>query len=43
VADIEDQRRPADPRGRDGYTNPAVTEAFLALWRDGAAAPPGPE
>jgi 5-aminopentanamidase len=32
IADIEGQRRPPDPRGWDGGTNPAVTEAFLALW-----------
>ncbi len=33
VADIEPQRRPYDPRGLDGHTNPAVAAAFLDLWR----------
>jgi predicted amidohydrolase len=32
VADIEGARRPADPRGWDGGTNPGVAAAFLGLW-----------
>jgi predicted amidohydrolase len=36
MADVEAQRRPPDPRGRDGHINPAVTEAFLRLWRPSA-------
>jgi len=32
VADVEDQRRPADPRGWDGITNPEVAASFLELW-----------
>ena len=38
VADIEPGRRPHDPRGIDGHTNPAVAAAFTDLWarpRDG--------
>jgi hypothetical protein len=27
---------PRDPRGLDGHTNPAVTDAFVALWSDPA-------
>ena len=35
IADVEPTRRVVrDPRGWDGHTNPAVTDAFLALWRD---------
>jgi 5-aminopentanamidase len=33
VADIAGHRRPPDPRGWDGATNPAVTDAFIGLWR----------
>ncbi|WP_157181241.1 carbon-nitrogen hydrolase family protein [Actinopolymorpha alba] len=34
IADVEPQRRRArDPRGWDGANNPAVTDAFLRLWR----------
>jgi predicted amidohydrolase len=36
VADVEPQRRPYDPRGLDGHTNPTVAAAFLDLWRPGA-------
>jgi len=32
MADIDEQRRPSDPRGWDGMTNPAVSAAFLDLW-----------
>jgi predicted amidohydrolase len=32
VADIDGARRPPDPRGWDGCTNPAVTAAFVGLW-----------
>jgi predicted amidohydrolase len=39
VADVEPQRRPYDPRGLDGHTNPAVAGAYLDLWRTGAEAP----
>jgi predicted amidohydrolase len=36
VADVADERPTTrDPRGWDGRTNPAVTEAFLALWSEG--------
>lgn len=34
TADVEGHRRPYDPRGWDGYSNPAVTKAFLGLWED---------
>jgi predicted amidohydrolase len=33
IAEVEGQRRGFDPRGWDGYLNPAVTESFTALWR----------
>lgn len=32
MADVPATRRPPTPRGRDGWTNPAVTDAFLQLW-----------
>jgi 5-aminopentanamidase len=32
VAEVDGERRPSDPRGWDGSTNPLVTEAFLRLW-----------
>jgi predicted amidohydrolase len=32
VAEIEPHRRPFDPRGWDGASNPAVTKAFTSLW-----------
>ena len=32
VAEVEGERRPSDPRGWDGFTNPMVTNAFLGLW-----------
>lgn len=36
IADVERERRPMqDPRGWDGYTNAAVTKAFVSLWRQG--------
>ena len=43
VADVADERPTTHaPRGWDGYTNPTVTENFLALWRDGHPAEPPP-
>lgn len=36
VAEVEAARRAIGPRGRDGHRNPAVTEAFTALWRPDA-------
>ncbi|HEX7166116.1 MAG TPA: carbon-nitrogen hydrolase family protein [Acidimicrobiales bacterium] len=33
VASVDRERRPFDPRGRDGWTNQAVTDAFVAIWR----------
>ena len=38
VADVEPHRRPYDPRGLDGHTNPAVAGAYLDLWRTGSEA-----
>jgi predicted amidohydrolase len=35
IAEVEGQRRPHDPRGWDGGTNPAVAEAFVGLWNAG--------
>jgi predicted amidohydrolase len=32
VAEVEGERRPYEPRGWDGFSNPAVTSAFLELW-----------
>jgi predicted amidohydrolase len=32
VADVEGERRPYEPRGWDGSSNPAVAAAFLGLW-----------
>lgn len=32
IAEVSPQRRPFDPRGWDGTTNPAVTRAFMRLW-----------
>jgi predicted amidohydrolase len=32
VADVEGERRPYEPRGWDGSSNPAVAAAFLELW-----------
>jgi predicted amidohydrolase len=32
MAEVEGERRPSDPRGWDGWTNPLVTDAFLGLW-----------
>lgn len=33
IADVECARRPFDPRGWDGTSNPAVTTIFTDLWR----------
>jgi predicted amidohydrolase len=33
VAEVEPNRRPFDPRGWDGSTNPSVSQAFLDLWK----------
>jgi predicted amidohydrolase len=35
IADVEGERRSFEPRGWDGYTNPAVATAFLGLWNHG--------
>ena len=36
MADVERERHQmTDPRGWDGHTNAAVTQAFVALWRQG--------
>jgi predicted amidohydrolase len=32
LADVDSDRRPYHPRGVDGSTNPAVTDAFVNLW-----------
>lgn len=32
IAEVSPQRRPFDPRGWDGPTNPAVSRAFTRLW-----------
>jgi predicted amidohydrolase len=34
IADVEPHRRPFDPRGVDGQTNPTVADAFVRLWTD---------
>jgi 5-aminopentanamidase len=33
IAEVDDRRRPFNPRGWDGADNPAVAESFLSLWR----------
>jgi 5-aminopentanamidase len=35
IVEVEGDRRPFDPRGWDGYTNPDVAAAFLRLWNPG--------
>lgn len=32
ISDIESDRRPFNPRGLDGHTNPDVAKAYLELW-----------
>jgi predicted amidohydrolase len=35
MAEVDGARRPSDPRGWDGATNPVVRDAFLGLWSPG--------